>query len=126
MSRRPLNESAGQPQLPVAFSDWQSSITLEKVIQDVDGFGLVYEHKVTLTFKGMIQPLSPKALMLKPENLRAFTWLQIHCFSGANLNDNDLIEYAGNRYKIMALLDYSLNGFIEYHAVADFHKPGAE
>lgn len=105
-----------------AFSGWFMPITINLVTQSVNAT----THFVTqvlkpVSFKGTIQPLSPKQIALKPEGQRAWAWLQIHC-KGTTLpfTDNDIIQYAGQNYKIMATRDYSLNNYIEYHAVQDY------
>ena len=83
--------------------------------------GLVTETTATVTFKGVIQPLDKEAIALKPEGERSWEWLQIHAIAGSlNLKTNDKIQFNANKYKIMALLDYSASGFIEYHAVRDY------
>lgn len=106
--------------MSAAFAGWTSRITLNARRQGVrDGLVCYIPHKVN--FQGVIQPLSEKTIQLKPEGQRAWEWLQIHCTSGKlNLDVNDIIEYNGKNFKIMAQNDYSLNGYIEYHAVQDF------
>lgn len=119
---KPLNQQANQPQLSGAFAGWTSRITLNARIQRVrDGLVCHIDNKVS--FNGMIQPLSEKKIQLKPEGQRAWKWLQIHCLSTSlDLDVNDIIEYNGRKFKIMADNDYSLNGFIEYHAAEDYQN----
>ena len=120
MSPKPLNQISGMPQMSAAFSGWAKTITLNRRSQTVTD-GLVSYAVTPFTFKGTIQPLSPKAIALKPEGQRAWPWLQIHALAGTlNLDVDDQIVYNGDIYKIMALLDYSLNNFIEYHAVHEY------
>ncbi len=120
MSRAPLNQSSGMPQVGTALFGWQKPITLMKITQDVTA-GLVIDTSFPITLQGTIQPLNPKELALKPEGQRAWKWLQIHCLSGGNnLDTNDRVRYNGEIFKVMANNDYSLNGYIEYHLVADF------
>lgn len=103
-----------------AFSGWMKSITLKVISQTIDA-GIVSDTETDYTFQGTIQPLSPEQIQLKPEAQRSFQWLQIHCKTGSQaLNTNDRISYSGKKYKVMTKLDYSLNGFIEYHAVEDY------
>lgn len=120
MSPKPLNQISGMPQLQSALSGWTNKITLVTRTQYVhDGFVAYRDGKVT--FKGVIQPLSPRMIQLKPEGQRSWTWLQIHCASGSlNLKESDQIVFNGTIYKIMGILDYSLNGYIEYHAANDY------
>ena len=115
-----INQISSMPKMGLAFNGWQNTITLKIITQTVTN-GLITQQEVTKTFKGVIQPLSPKEINLKPEGQRAFAWLQIHCFSGdLNLNVNDRIFYNNKTYKLMAILDYSLNNYIEYHLTEDF------
>jgi hypothetical protein len=116
----PLNQTSGMPQMRAAFAGWAKPITLNKRVQNVTD-GIINYTVTPYTFQGTIQPLSPKTIALKPEGQRAFTWLQIHALAGAlNLDVDDQIVYNSQNYKIMAVLDYSLNNFIEYHAVQDY------
>ena len=106
-----------------AFSGWFSQVTIIVITQAVvDGFTI--DTETATSFKGTIQPLSPNQLMFKPEGQREFEWLQIHCIAGElNLSPNDRITYNDKNFKIMAQKDYSLNNYIEYHAIADFTVP---
>lgn len=120
MSARPLNQQNSMPQMTAVFQGWQSEIVLTKRTQKIID-GLVSFKDATLSFQGIIQPLSPRTIALKPEGQRAFTWLQIHCLlTTINLTTNDVIVYNARKYKIMAKLDYTNNGYIEFHAVEDF------
>ena len=122
-SDRNLNQIVGTPQLTAAFSGWGTTILLVKISQQIiDGF--VQEIAQQIPFHGVVQPLSPKQLILKPEGERAWAWLQIHvqASSPVKLNVNDRIMYNNRKYKIMARLDYSANNYIEFHAVEDFQQ----
>jgi hypothetical protein len=97
-------------------------ITLVLITQEIiDGFATDFEKKVS--FKGVIQPLSPRKLELKPEGQRAWKWLQIHCLAGAlTLKPGDKILFNGEKFKLMADNDYSLNNFSDYHVVKDYQN----
>lgn len=123
MSPTPLNQYSGMPQISGVLDGWKKPITLMKIMQNVVN-GIPVDVPQAINFEGTIQPLSPKLLSLKPEGQRGFAWLQIHAVSGSlNLNDNDRIQipvYDNKIYKVMGVLDYSLNGYIEYHAIEDY------
>lgn len=110
---------SGMPQITSAFNGWMKPITLSRVTQTVED-GIVFSSESSVTFEGTIQPLTEKAIALKPEGQRAWTWLQIHCKIPGVLDNNDIITYNGLTYKVMMLKDYSLNGFIEYHVCKDY------
>ena len=116
-----LNEISQMPQMGAAFSGWQNVIKLNIVEQAVNDDGFVSDQTSVVEFKGTIQPLSPDQIRNKPDGQRSFQWLQIHAFAGAlNLKTNSRIDYNGRLFKVMGVYDYSLNNFIEYHAVEDF------
>lgn len=112
------------PQISAAFAGWTSRITLIKRVESVvDGF--VENTDMPISFYGTIQPLSPREIELKPEGQRSFTWLQIHCRAQAlTLIPHDRITYQGKWYKVMAIKDYSLNNYVEYHLVQDYQDRG--
>ncbi len=118
-----LSQSSGMPQISAAFSGWLSPIVLMKITQVIDN-GFPIDVSEEIRFKGVVQPLSPKQLMLKPEGQRAFEWLLICCPAAqrVNLNVNDRIVYNGQKYKVMGQNNYSQSGFIEYHAVQDYQN----
>ena len=118
---RSLNQISAMPQMGAAFCNWGVPLLLVRITQQiVDGF--VQEIPQQIPFHGVVQPLSPKQLMLKPEGERAWTWLQVHvqASSPVKLTPNDRFMYAGQKYKVMARRDYTLNNYVEYHAVADY------
>ena len=110
------------PIVKEAFSGWVNDIILIKVVQNiVDGFPV--SVKTSLKFGGSVQPLSPEDIVFaRNEGERSWQWLQIHVFSGdtTNLKTNDRIEYRGKKFKVMGLLDYRLNGYVEYHILEDY------
>lgn len=115
---------SGMPQMGAAFGGWTSQVTIMRRTESVVD-GLVVTQDNPQSFKGTIQPLSPRSIALKPEGQRSWTWLQIHCFaSSLNLVPNDRIMWAKQLYKVMAVLDYSLNNYIEYHLVRDYQTGG--
>lgn len=116
-----LRQISGLPQIRAAFCGWGTTILLVKIKQSiVDGFPQDISHEIP--FHGVVQPLSPRLLLLKPEGERAWTWLQIHVVASSpvKLDVHDRIMYNCRKYKIMARLDYSANNYMEYHAVEDF------
>lgn len=118
-----LNNYSGMPQMGAAFSGWLGLISIVKITQtELNGFVTDVQSN-PIIFKGTIQPLTAKEIVLKPEGQRAWGWLQIHCFSGnLNLVGNDRIIYKEKLYKVMNIWDYSLNNYIEYHIIQDFEN----
>lgn len=151
MSRAPLNMGSGMPHMGAAFAGWAKPITVYKRTQTlIDGLvtytgdpsqwdqagpqqqfdmeGATFDVKIppvtAISFTGVIQPLNPKLIELKPEGQRAWEWLQVHCTSGVlDLDTDDQIIYNQKNFKVMAVNDYSLNGYVEYHLIRDYQDP---
>jgi hypothetical protein len=107
------------PQLNSALGNWQYPITLIKITQNI------VDHQVVnieeqLNFQGVIQPLSPKELVIKPISERSWEWSQIHTEKTIAISTNDKIKYNDKIYKVMLQNDYSPYGYIEYHLVKDY------
>jgi len=117
---RSLNQQSNMPQMSAAFAGWFSPITIVKITQTIiNGFNT--DTRKTIKFNGIIQPLKPTDLKQYPDGQRDWSWLQIHCQGRSiDLATNDKILYNGQQYKIMRINDYSLNNYIELHAVQDF------
>lgn len=115
-----VNQITGMPQMTAAFAGWSTRLSLAVIKQTVvDGFAKVTEEQ--FRFTGTVQPLDPEKVQLKPDGQRSWQWLQIHCIAGGlNLKTNDRIVYNERKYKVMAVLDYSLNNFVEYHCIEDY------
>lgn len=105
--------------MKAAFSGWQSDVSLVRITQTIVN-GLVTDAEEAIKFKGVVQPLKPEAIALKPEGLRSWEWLQIHAFKDSPLKTGEVILHDGRRFKVMEMKDYSLNNYIEYHVVEDY------
>jgi len=118
----PLNMQSGMPQMNAAFNGWTMPITLKVVTQNiVDGF--VEDLVVNRTVQAIWQPLSAEEIALKPDGQRSWEWIDLHVrgnqFAFAT---NDRIERDGIRYKVMAVKDYRLNNYTEYHLCLDYQE----
>ena len=115
-----LKALSGMPQMAMTLTGWEVPLTLAKMIQSVnDGFVSFTEQ--TFNFMGVWQPLKDEQLQFLPENQRSWEWIWIHAkASELNLQTADKVIFNNKRYKVMAVKDYSLNGFIEYQLVRDY------
>ena len=116
-----LDKQSGLPTMGAALSGWAKNLTIGIVTQVVAPDGDSQNTVNNVNFMGMIQPLSIRALTLKPEGQRSWSWLQIHALSGTlNLKTQDLIIIDNVQYKVMGVFDYSRDGYREYHVVGDY------
>ena len=76
------------------------------------------------TDRRTVQPFSERALLLKPEGQRAWSWFLIHSDPVLSLNVDDVVLWKGVQTRIMARKDYAIYGYVEYHAVQDYTGVG--
>ena len=116
----PLASLTNMPNMAGTLSGWQVPLQLIKRKQSVKDGDVSFEDE-TINFLGVWQPLRDEQLISKPEGQRSWEWIWIHAVAGTlNLNTADKVIFNNKRYKVMAIKDYSLNGFIEYQLVRDY------
>jgi len=116
-----ISNPNGMPQMSAAFAGWTQKITMVIINQGVVDDGFINDSEKKITFQGTIQPLSEEAIKLKPEGQRSFKWLDVHCMGKKMiLKKDDKIIYDGQRYKVMAFGDWTLNNYSEYHICQDY------
>lgn len=112
----------GMPNMRNTLTGWEVPLSLIKVTQSMSE-GDVVKTEQKIDFMGVWQPLRDEELQFKPENQRSWSWYWIHAKAGTlNLQTQDKIKFLDKRFKVMAVKDYSLNGFIEYQIVRDYEE----
>lgn len=96
-----------------------SPLVFEK-IQTTNINGLAQKVPIFIKTLGSIQPLSGRALVVKPEGERSWKWYQIHTLTNVDLKNNDRIKIQKVLYKVMSKFDYSRSGYLEFHCITDF------
>lgn len=107
------------PQVDEVIMDWFLPVSFGKVTKQLLNFK-VQEVVETIETQGVVQPLSPRELEMKPEGQRAFTWLMVHCLPNVQLKTDDILIYNSTRFRVMASNDYSAYGYLEYHLMQDY------
>lgn len=102
---------------------WFLPITMERIVKEVVGYQVV-ETTVPLDFIGVVQPLKARAIELKPEYQRAWTWLWVHCLINEQLKIDDVVLYKGKQTRVMALKRYDDFGYMEYELCQDYTGAG--
>lgn len=121
---KPLFDKSGDvPDVSGALQSYYQSITFEPVTKTVTGFQVV-EQGAPINFRGTIQPLSERALQLKPEGQRAWTWFLMHSDPVLTLQVDDVVMWRGTPTRVMSRKDYGLYGFVEYSLVQDWTGAG--
>lgn len=122
----PLNTNSGTvPNVNGAMLQWFQPMVFTVVTKIVVG-GEVVETGTPVNFRGVIQPLSNRDLLIKPEGERAWTWLMLHADPSLTLNVDDVVNYLGQQTRVMARKDYRLYGYVYYELIQDYTGSGPE
>lgn len=120
----PLNVRTGTiPDVSGAMRDWYQPMIFGQVTKTIEGFQVI-ETMVETTFQGVVQPLSPRRLALKPEGQRAWTWLMLHAEPVLSLEVDEVVVYLGVQTRVMAKEDYAIYGYVYYELVQDWTGSG--
>lgn len=120
----PLNQATGSlPNMRGAMLGWFQPMTFTTIVKTVVNFKAV-ETPTNVTFRGVIQPLSGRQLVMKPEGERAWTWFLLHAEPQLKLEVDSVVTYLGVQTRVMSQKDYSIYGYIEYELVQDWTGAG--
>ena len=113
------DQISGQPDLSWAVDGWFESIFFVHVqTQLIDGFA--QDILVPIKTLGQIVPMSQEQVNAKPEGMRHWRWLTIHCLNDLCLKANDKIMVDDVNYRVKGIWDYTRNGFRIYECGEDF------
>lgn len=120
----PVNVRTGTvPDVSGALFDYFQPMVFTRVVKTTVGFQLV-ETPTNINFIGVIQPFTPRQLMLKPEGERAWTWFTLHAQPVLTLNVDEVVTWLGKQTRVASRKDHALYGFIEYELVQDWTGSG--
>lgn len=120
-SNTPLDVATGTvPNVGGALTDWFQPMEFTTIVKQTVGFQVV-EVPTSVPFRGVIQPLKARELLMKPEGQRAWTWYQLHATPDLKLKVDDIVTYRGVPTRVMALKAYDIYGYIEYELVQNWN-----
>lgn len=122
----PLNmQQSTVPNMSGALTDWFQPMEFVRVRKIVKNFQLV-EVNERIPFRGVIQPLHARDLILKPEGQRAWTWFMLHAQTSLILSVDEIVHYDCVPTRVMARNNYALYGYVSYELVQDYDKCGGQ
>lgn len=124
-SDKPFNQInfSGMPNMAGTLSGWNQKLTFGLITETIENFESVQRYTEVI-FQGNWQPLETRKINLKPEHQRSLSWYQVHSLTNVHLKNDDIIQFRGIQYRVMAQWDYSINGYYEYHIVEDYTGSG--
>lgn len=121
---RPITPDGGTlPNLSSALLNWFMPMVFTRVKKETINFKVV-ETALNVNFQGVWQPLTKRELEMKPEGQRSWKWYRVFAVPALQLVPDEIIQFRGERYRVMSTLDYRDYGYVEYDLVQDFTGAG--
>ncbi len=104
------------PSVKEAFFNWTSPIQFNVVTtKSVDGEAIEVPDN-QIFFDGVIEPLSPRLLLIKPEGERSWKWWTL--WTEQALQPDDIVQdSSGAQYRVMKKSNWSEADYQEYEIV---------
>ena len=110
------------PLLQEAFSEWSDWVSFTVVKKTIANFEVVETQYQEEIFNGVLQPLSPRKLSVKPEGQRDWKWLTL--WTEKILPEDAIIQGSDGRYyRVMSQTDWRQAGYVEYQLVESPQPP---
>lgn len=113
------------PNVSDAFWDWTTPVQFKLLTTTIADFEVAEVPLNDVTFDGVLEPLTPRKLIVKPENQRRWKWWTI--WTTFSIEPGQVIQDpSGSQFRIMSRSDWSNGGHLEYEAVQDPPVPVPE
>lgn len=123
-SNIPLNQQNTMvPDVSGAMQNYFQKMTFIPLQKTVQGFQLV-ENSAPIEFWGNIMPFSARQLIMKDIGQRAWSWFSVYAEPGVRLKADDVFQYLGQQYRVIAQTNFSLYGYSLYEIILDYRMSG--
>lgn len=121
----PLNDIRGTvPDVSGAMTDRFQLMTFTIVTKNVVNFQVV-EVPTSISFWGNIVPFSDNQLRMLPEGQRTqWQYFDMYAEPATVLKPDEVIDYLGVQYRVLARRDYTLYGYVQYTLITDWTSSG--
>lgn len=111
------------PNMSDAMYDWFQYLTFEQVVKTVTAFQVI-ETTTPISFWGILQPLTGRDLIMKPEGQRKWNWIMVHSQTQLPLGPDDVIIFSSTQYRVMTSKNHSLYSYFYYELIEDYEGSG--
>jgi hypothetical protein len=119
---RPLiSSSTSLPSMRGTMRGWTRPLVISLIRKQLVNYEVSEANAVTIQTTGVLQPLAPEKLKLKPEGERSWVWKTLHC-AFADMQTDDVAILFGVRYRVMEKTSFADYGFAKYEMVEDFQN----
>jgi hypothetical protein len=117
----PINNTAGNlPNVSEGLSSWFQQVTFIRITKMITN-GDLFESETPFVFFGVVQPTVQNLRML-PEGQRSWLYKTVYALPGLVLTTDDVVMYAGVRYRVTGKTDYTQFGYVDYSLCQDFTR----
>ena len=108
-----MNEFPDMSEVVDSFSETIKFACIGKAVEDFEN---VETTKDVVEFEGVLQPIPPRKLTIKPEGQRSWKWYTL--WTEILLNLDDVVrDDEGRQYQVMVQTDGRRGGYLEYEIV---------
>jgi hypothetical protein len=101
------------PQVGDVIISWFQPLTFDKITKTlVDGETV--ETSETIETRGVRQPAGAERLKMLPEGQRSWKVQSLWCLPDAVLKNDDIVIFAGVKYRVLQKIDWAQYGYLEY------------
>lgn len=115
-----LTEITGTlPNMAGTLSDWFQPITFVVIKKETINFQLV-EKQYPITFKGVVESVSPKTLDQSSIGQRIWDRINVWTLPNSGLTVDDRFQYGAKYFRIIKMNDWMQYGYQEFECVEDY------
>ena len=114
------NINSNLPNMESTIKNWFLDIEFKVLKKKQEGADWVNKIDRIVKTKGVVQPAKDTDLKFFSEGYRDWNYQKIHCLNNADFKLDELIEYDGIVYKVMAKKNYQKYGYIRYIVIETF------
>lgn len=101
------------PDMSEVLDDFSEPIHFAKICKTVEDYEAVDTVKEVVGFDGVLQPIPPQKLKVKPEGQRSWKWYTLWTENILKLDDV-VQDDDGLQYRVMSVSDWSKGGYTQY------------
>lgn len=106
------------PDVSEVLDEWSDQIKFRVLTKSIVDFETVETPSSDVTFFGILEPLSPQLLAIKPEGQREHKFWTLWTIQQLSL-DTKIIDSDNKVFRVMNVRDWNRGGYYEYELMED-------